>query len=118
MPTVANIARWWAFSDMREVDLPELKAWWIGWGEPFCFSCGLLAPVPDTGDWSDWNAASGMLDRAHLIDHARGGSADPSNLVLLCHGCHAYMPSFGDRHAALVWVTAFSIKTMAGRVMP
>ena len=38
-----------------------------------------------------WNAAAGVLERAHLVDSARGGTNDPANLVPLCVVCHREM---------------------------
>ncbi|MGL5825407.1 MAG: HNH endonuclease [Nocardioides sp.] len=48
------------------------------------------------------------MDRAHLVDHALGGSAEPSNLVPLCLLCHDAMTArggFADRALALTWVS-------------
>lgn len=81
-------------------ELPRLKAYWIGWGEPFCFGCGWLAPV-DT-----WNRASKWLDRAHLQDFCVAGDDSLENLVMLCHLCHNAMPEFDDRASALQWVAS------------
>lgn len=76
-----------------------------GFGEPMCFGCYWLAPVSDTGgSRKSWPRATSWLDRAHLVDHARGGPDEPANIVALCHLCHDVMPSFGDRGAALTWV--------------
>jgi hypothetical protein len=79
-------------------DLPRLKAYWIGWGEPFCFGCGWLAPV------DRWSQASRWLDRAHLQDFCVAGDDSVKNLVMLCHLCHNAMPEFDDRASALQWV--------------
>lgn len=100
-PSVDRIIERW-----RECawELPELKAHWIGWGEPFCFACGWLPPIAD-GRRTSWQYAARWLDRAHLHDHCFGGTDEPANLVMLCHLCHDAMPSFVDRVPALAWVT-------------
>ncbi|MBS9532079.1 HNH endonuclease [Mycobacterium sp. M1] len=77
-----------------------LKSWYIGWGEPFCFRCGWLAPVSDHGIPHDdpttyvyamWDRASCWLDRAHLRDRVYGGPDTADNMVALCHLCHDQM---------------------------
>lgn len=81
------------------------RSWHIGWGEPFCFACGWLAPVPSNRKQS-WQTANKWLDIAHLKDHFEGGPEEPFNLVPMCHLCHQAMPPFADRDAALEWVKA------------
>ena len=87
MPTVKNIMRWWA---TNAVDFPEHQIE-NGWDIPCCWGCG--------GEQYD-------LQRSHLVSHYLGGSAHPSNLVLLCKRCHAHMPDFvnGEREQAILWV--------------
>jgi len=88
-------------------ELPNLRSHWIGWGEPFCFACGWLPPVAD-GRRDSWRCAGAWLDRAHLHDHANGGTAEPDNLVPLCHLCHGVMPAdYTDRADALAWVDQY-----------
>lgn len=101
-----DIVEWWRTHPDewgRDTDTPLLRAAWIGWGEPFCFACGWLAPVKD-GRRDSWRVAGKWLDRAHLHDHVFGGSNDPSNFVLLCHLCHYDMPESADREGGLLWV--------------
>lgn len=45
------------------------------------------------------------VERAHLIDRSRDGLDGLQNLVLLCHRCHAAMPSYGpgDEPFAFAW---------------
>ncbi len=93
-----KIIKYWA-----EIDPDWTYSYFIGWGEPFCFACEWLAPVPD-GGIEAWDRASGWFDKAHLQDHCRGGSSEPFNIVPLCHLCHQDMPTFGDRDEALEWV--------------
>lgn len=101
--SIHAIVDYWA-----EADPPQLHSHFIGWGEPFCFGCGWLAPVRDANTEKAlpraWQTASQWLDRAHLQDHCLGGPGEPANLVMLCHLCHAGMPSFASRGDALQWV--------------
>lgn len=107
MPSLLKIAGYWMSADETHRLLPQLKSHWIGWGEPFCFACGWLAPTPDGVDaWAEVRL-SGWMDRAHLVDHAYGGSTHPSNLVPLCLLCHDSMTATGgfiDRAQALAWL--------------
>lgn len=100
-PVAAIVAHWRSHAD----ELPSLEAHWIGWGEPFCFACTWMPPVPD-GKRDSWERASRWLDRAHLQDHCVAGNDDAANLVLLCHLCHDDMPPFDTRDDALAWVAA------------
>ena len=107
MPSLSSIAEYWRSAPETATVLPKLYSHWIGWGEPFCFACGWLAPVLDgPGAWAQ-PLCGGWLDRAHLIDHSlSNGSDDPFNIVPLCHFCHDAMPPFDNRAEALEWVTA------------
>jgi hypothetical protein len=95
---------YWRAADETAVVFPELKSHWIGWGEPFCFGCGWLAPVKDGPNAWAKPATNGWLERAHLVDHFLGGSGRPENLVPLCHLCHDAMPMQETRESALKWV--------------
>jgi len=75
----------------------------IGWGEPFCFKCGWLAPVPDGGKEA-WHGARGWLEVAHLADWCLTGAAEPSDCVPLCVECHRDMPPCSTREEAIAWV--------------
>ena len=101
MPTLSAIVTHWAADPDTIRTLPHLRAHWIGWGEPFCFRCGWLAPV-DT--WTD-RRAGGWLERAHLQDHCLDGCDDPTNIVPLCIPCHDAMPQLLAREDALHWVS-------------
>jgi hypothetical protein len=104
MPTLYGIVQYWR-GRYGEV-FPNLKASYIGWGEPFCFRCGWLAPVDDTQATlaAVWNSARGWLDRAHLQDLALGGSNGPENLVPLCRQCHDIMDPYESRAEAIAYV--------------
>lgn len=101
MPSMPVLVAYWR---EHADEVPSLRSHWIGWGEPFCFACGWLAPVADGPD--AWTRATGWLDRAHLQDHWIAGDDSPRNLVPLCHECHEEMPHFVDRDAALAWVAS------------
>lgn len=99
MPSVDDVVEFWRENGAREWTHAET----IGWGEPFCFGCGWLAPVRE-GLSSSWRESTSWLDRAHLQDHCVAGDDSPANLVMLCHLCHVDMPEFDDRDTALQWV--------------
>lgn len=96
----------------------EHEAWWKWFkqcdlGEPSCYACGYystMAGYPEDLDKDDSAAVLAAefagLERSHLVDHAKGGSGWPSNLVLLCRPCNRRMPSFrqGQRDMAISWV--------------
>ncbi len=63
---------------------------WRGGYAPCCMACGYAED-----GWQTWNAAK--LERAHVVGDAEGGSAEVSNLVLLCATCHRAHPK--TRHA-------------------
>lgn len=104
MPSLYRVAEYWM--SRYEAVFPDLYAYYIGWGEPFCFRCSWLAPVDDTqGSLAAiWGSAGGWLERAHLHDWALGGSNEPENLVPLCRQCHDIMPEFSCRQSAISYV--------------
>lgn len=89
---------------------PNLHSTAIGWGEPFCFRCGWLAPAPAESDDDLWVVSRSWLELAHLHNHAAGGSDDPSNVVPLCRFCHRAMPTSMDgSERAIAWVNALGL---------
>jgi hypothetical protein len=103
MPVMDKLAAYWR--ENWEQAFPDLLAGLIGWGEPFCFRCGWLAPMPGSGRSGSWSDAAGWLERAHLRDHMTGGGNEPANIVPLCTMCHRAMPDFVDsRDEAIDWV--------------
>lgn len=54
-----------------------------------CWCCG----------YSDPEFPQYTTERAHIIPHALGGSADPENFVLLCPECHHESPDVNDSMA-------------------
>lgn len=90
----------------REV-FPNIRAHWTGWGEPFCFRCGWLAPLPDARVLNRWDFVGGWLELAHLHDFSGGGPTEPANIVPLCELCHHAMPEYPDGpEKAIAWVAA------------
>lgn len=79
-------------------------------GEPSCFACGWR--IPELREFEDdidaWGFAGHFLERGHLMDHALGGSNDPSNYVPICRPCHRQMSreTFCVRSAAVAWVAS------------
>lgn len=116
MPRLAEIALAWAEKPNLIDLMPELRAHAIGWGEPFCFRCGWLAPVvKEAGDYptdwpapraitATWNSASGWLERAHLQDHQHGGGNEPLDLVPMCPLCHEAQPTCETRAGGLAFL--------------
>lgn len=104
MPRLSRVMEYWR--EQYAPIFPDLAAHWIGWGEPFCFRCGWLAPVDDTRPTlaEVWDSARGWLERAHLHDLGLGGPNTPENLVPLCRNCHDMMPAFEDRASAIAYV--------------
>lgn len=121
MPAMSRVVAHWR-DHSQEMDW--LRSHDIGWGEPFCFACGWLAPVGLVGiaDGTPvdrcvaivWTRATCWLDRAHLHDRFWGGPDEPHNLVPLCHLCHAEMTErdFPSREAGLAWVEAHPERDM------
>ncbi|UVF60312.1 HNH endonuclease [Gordonia phage Murp] len=87
MPRAGRIALYWASSDGGDDFSVDLFT-------PHCFRCRRRVH-----DWTD-------LERAHLVDRARGGTDFECNLAMLCSRCHRIMPSFGgdDAIGAMNWV--------------
>lgn len=60
--------------------------------------------------WEVWDLVGGLLERAHLVNHAADpdGDTDPLNYALLCRRCHRAMSAdYFDREdyeAAISWV--------------
>lgn len=128
VPSMALIVDAWEALGADEVrePFPNCKALAIGWGEPFCFKCGWLAPVKEAADhptsWSfarvrskTWDGAGGWLEKAHLHDHFYGGSMEPLNLVPLCPPCHELQPQCASRQDGIAFVNEPS---PYARVMP
>lgn len=116
-PKLAKIVTAWSTLSRSEFEttFPRNEALMIGWGEPFCFRCGWLAPIPDMASYPadmdqakvwdrTWNSAGGWLDRAHLQDHRHGGGVDPLNLVPMCLLCHERQPECATREAGISFV--------------
>jgi hypothetical protein len=130
MPSLAAIEKHWECLDRDELKaiFPDHGVFGIGWGEPFCFRCGWLAPVADypaverrlkrAGKLkgldecavrnrvydATWNGAGGWLQRAHLRDHCHGGAETPDNIVPMCLSCHDHMPDCRTRDEGLAYV--------------
>lgn len=104
-PAIVRVIDYWE-AKAPEV-FPNIHAHAIGWGEPFCFRCGWLAPLPEDWDKDPWSVVGGWLELAHLQDRAAGGGDDETNIVPLCPLCHHAMPEFtSGRDAAVAWVAA------------
>lgn len=121
MPSLAKITRAWEAlgEDRLRETFPDLACFGIGWGEPFCFRCGWLAPTKEAADYpkgwpasrtidSTWEGARGWLERCHLQDHRSGGTAASLNLVPLCVLCHEEQPSCETRGAGIAFVNSAS----------
>jgi len=102
-PAVTKVIDYWR-ETAGEI-FPDIHAAAIGWGEPFCFRCGWLAPLPEKWDKDPWAVVGGWLELAHLQNHGAGGPDDETNIVPLCPLCHHAMPDFTDGpDQAVAWV--------------
>ncbi len=103
MPTLYGIVQYWR-GRYGEV-FPNLQASYVGWGEPFCFRCGWLAPVDDT---QTTLAAFGTPPEAGLTAHTcrtwPSVVNGPENLVPLCRQCHDIMDPCESRAEAIAYV--------------
>lgn len=119
MPSLAKIADTWASLSVAELEatFPETRALTIGWGEPFCFRCGWLAPIKDMGGYpkswkperkfdAAWSGAGGWLEKAHLRDHQFGGSNEPLGIVPLCPLCHEEQGPCESREQGIAFVNS------------
>jgi hypothetical protein len=63
-------------------------------------------------DWSEahercWRCGyKSALERCHIVPDSRGGSEEPSNLVLLCGRCHREAPNVTDSKFMWCWLRA------------
>lgn len=108
MPSLQQIVSYWSGLENLYNIFPLLKSSWIGWGEPFCFKCGWLAPG-DLYVYEDWRGARGWLQRAHLRDASCGGSNDLFNLVPLCDLCHTLQPSCLSTEKGIAYINLMEI---------
>jgi len=99
LPSLDKIVDYW--QDNYSHMFPDLKARIIGWGEPFCFRCGWLAPPPEN---NQWDKASGWLEKCHLQERCCRGNDDVSNLVPLCPSCHDRQPVCGTREEGIAYI--------------
>jgi hypothetical protein len=82
----------------------------VDWGEPSCWACGWYW----NGRYDVKDSKAGMdkiyeawertpLQRCHIVPRSLGGSADPSNLFLMCTECHDLAPNTISREIFLRW---------------
>lgn len=63
-------------------------------------------------DWADaekrcWRCGyEGELELCHIVPDARGGTREPSNMVLLCNRCHREAPNVSDPRYMWMWLRA------------
>lgn len=97
-PSRRAIAEYWC--SCREAEGFLLH---VDLGEPECWACGWIVEGEYDGTEEAYNKAA-WLDRCHLVPHARGGTSEIENFVLLCSACHRAMPNTTDRGYAICWV--------------
>lgn len=97
MPSVKAITKWWCSADgqarIRQINDEH--------GINLGASLGSIDPDSD-GCWA-CDLATSSLERCHVIPRSLGGSYDPSNLVLMCSGCHADNPDTADELSFWWW---------------
>lgn len=66
-------------------------------------------------DWAEahercWRCGyKSALEMCHMVPASLGGSADPSNLVLLCGRCHREAPNARDPKYMWIWLRATTV---------
>ena len=99
------------------------------WGEPCCWGCGKpiigsyeekLSSTEDIDYVKLWNdkKVKSKLNRCHIIPGALGGEDMPSNLFLLCSGCHLISPDTKNTRSFYRWVHAQRKKHICGELHP
>lgn len=115
MPSLPKIVDYWSTEQHSDV-FPNLAARALGWGEPFCFRCGWLSPLPakaingtEAKPTNPWKYARGWLQRAHLAEKFTGGPDTVDNLVPMCSLCHRQMPeAIASREVAIAWINSWA----------
>lgn len=85
-------------------------------GEPRCWACDFVEDTTHDGRRDSYDYAHEWLERAHLISHAAGGPAVPSNFALLCHWCHRQMDddcgrgTNVSRDTAIEWIRGWTAR--------
>ena len=111
-PSFSKIVAYWEANDGEHGFEPKLASDWV---DPACMLCGLRPFYYDEvfiraglkmseleygkGRYKNWRGCG--LHKAHLHCYAHGGSNDPSNFIVACRSCNAFMPQFNDRIDAL-----------------
>lgn len=107
LPSKSDIVRYWYDYAVKEWDetrtVQNFLRFTTDLGEPVCWACQRYyreydyCNYPkadkkgDDGLFANWNRVVG-LDRCHIVPKSRGGTNEPSNLVLMCHTCHREAP--------------------------
>ena len=81
----------------------------VGYWSRYQDECGLSVDWAEAGERCWRCAHRRKLQRCHIVPRALGGSAQPSNLVLLCAQCHAEAPNVADASFMWVWLRAHAV---------
>lgn len=98
-------------------------------GEPACWACGYpvtlsatklaeIEALPNIESVYKHKLVTSRLQRCHLIPRAKGGSDDPSNIVLLCPECHAQAPDTAHSKHMLRWIYKRKKEYTFGKLNP
>lgn len=69
--------------------------------------CGLSVDAAEAHERCWRCGCKRTLERCHIVPASLGGSAEPSNLVLLCHRCHLDNPNVADPEIMWDWIRAY-----------
>lgn len=99
IPDKWRLAQHWLTSPEHTVFAPMLE----DLTAPCCFACGWFSEHwTKATPQASWKRAT--LERAHIIPSSRGGSDDPSNVILLCAPCHRDSPDWPDPSEMACWI--------------
>lgn len=100
-PTKWAVVQYWSTAPLgHEVFAPHLSI-----DSPCCFACGWLSERWKEGRSAKAAWGHARLERAHIVPASLGGSADVSNIILLCAPCHRESPDWHEPSEMARWIS-------------